>query len=348
MGKRLFIYSNTNIIIIMAAITLWIAATSLLINNYGQSLYLAIVDTAVYTFFIFMGLFILDNIFRYFSPKNSKSWLILGLPVFLAIGFTYLADWTGKFVLAGKLDYLYFSAPLFPLKLFIVVIVLVGWTLILVFHGRIEDQLESKERLDRIEQMAKEAELYQLRQQLQPHFLFNSLNSVSALIKKNPEQAREMIFQLADFLRGTIHKNEKKWITVAEEKEFLELFLSIEKVRFGHRLETTFDVDEASMDLKIPQLLLQPILENAIKHGLYGLTGDVLITVKFTKTEGSLLISISNPFNPNAGKVQGSGFGLEAVARRLFLIFGRNDLLNIQQKEDNFTVDLKIPQIDKK
>lgn len=346
MGKRLFIYSKSNSLIILAAISLWIAATSLLINFYGQALSSALIDTATYTFFMLIGLFILDNIFRYFSPKKSKSWLIIGLPVCLAIGFAYLAEWTGKFMLADNNDYLAFSEPLFALKVFIMVIILVTWTLILIMNGRIEDQLESKERLAKIEEMAKESELYQLRQQLQPHFLFNSLNSVSALIKNKPEQAREMIFQLADFLRGTIHKNNKKWISVAEEKEYLELFLSIEKVRFGHRLATAFEVDPESIDMKIPQLLLQPILENAIKHGLYGLTGDVLIQVKFYQQDGNLHISISNPFNHAAGKVKGSGFGLEAVGRRLFLIFGRNDLLKIHQNEDSFIVNLKIPQIE--
>ncbi len=213
------------------------------------------------------------------------------------------------------------------------------------FQGKLEEQAEAEEREVKMQQMAKESELYQLRQQLQPHFLFNSLNSISALVKAQPDKAREMVLQLSDFLRGTIQKEANKWIKVEEEISFLNLFTDIEKVRFGHRLKVDFKVEEGINELKLPHLMVQPLLENAIKHSLYGLTGEVTIEVDFRKKEKNLEVIIKNPFDPNAGQAKGAGFGLEAVRRRLFLIFGRYDLLKTNALSKQFTVELLIPQL---
>ncbi|TVP51593.1 MAG: histidine kinase [Mongoliibacter sp.] len=345
MLQRIASFSKLNWLIISAVILTWITASTFLINFYRQPLFEAAVETTLLTTLLIFGILILENVFKYFSPKNHQKWLIVALPLIFSIAIVFFSRFSLSMLLRQQENYLLFSETLIPLKIFIVFIILLAWATITLVYGQIEDQLEAKQRLDKIQEMAKEAELYHLKQQLQPHFLFNSLNSVSALIKSKPDEAREMIFQLADFLRGTINKGSNEWIEVAEEKEYLELFLSIEKVRFGHRLESTFNVSPETEHLRIPQLLLQPILENAIKHGLYGLTGKVTIQISFTKKDSNLNISISNPYSPESGTLKGSGFGLEAVSRRLFLIFGRNDLLKVQREENNFTVSLKIPQI---
>ena len=121
--------------------------------------------------------------------------------------------------------------------------------------------------------MAKESELFKLRQQLQPHFLFNSLNSINALIGNRPDEARKMVQQLSDFLRGTIKKEETQWVTLQEEMQYLQLYLDIEKVRFGNRLSTAIEIGEDVSEMTLPALILQPIVENAIKFGLYDTTG---------------------------------------------------------------------------
>nr|WP_255806938.1 histidine kinase [Belliella alkalica] len=200
------------------------------------------------------------------------------------------------------------------------------------------------ERAEQIDKLVKEAELYQLRQQLQPHFLFNSLNSISSLVKRKPDEAREMVLQLSEFLRKTIRKENQKWISVIEEIEYLQLFVGIEKVRFGHRLEVDFQFDENCKSLLLPQLLVQPLLENAVKHGLYGVLGAVLIKVSFECHEEYLFIKITNPFDPSAGQASGESFGQQAIRRRLFLLFGRNDLFQTQNHAEVFKVELKIPQ----
>src|SRR5258708_40173562 len=105
--------------------------------------------------------------------------------------------------------------------------------------------------------------------------LFNSINSISAITGSKPEQARKMIQQLSDFLRGNLKKEEQQWVPLSEELQYLELYLDIEKVRFGHRLSTEISCEEGCLGLKLPPMLLQPIVENAIKFGLYDTTDAV-------------------------------------------------------------------------
>ena len=211
------------------------------------------------------------------------------------------------------------------------------------------NQQEQKEQLDRktdAEKLAREAELFKLRQQLQPHFLFNSLNSISALTGTQPEKARHMIQQLSEFLRGTLKKEDAGPITIEEELQQLELYLDIEKLRFGYRLKTTVTCDAELMHLKIPSLLLQPIVENAIKFGLYDTIDEVEITISVQHINTALQIIVTNPYDPiTSMPVKGTGFGLSSVRRRLFLLFGRQDLLQTKQENGNFITIITIPQI---
>jgi LytS/YehU family sensor histidine kinase len=183
---------------------------------------------------------------------------------------------------------------------------------------------------------------------MQPHFLFNSLNSISALAGSRPEEARKMIQQLSDFLRGTIKRDDQQLVTLEEELKHLELYLDIEKVRFGHRLKTVLDRDNTCLTLKLPSLLLQPIVENAIKFGLYDTIGDIEIRILAREHEGELLLTVENPFDPSTAQPRaGTGFGLTAVQRRLYLLYARNDLLTTRQVEQEnplFITQVRIPQ----
>jgi two-component system, LytTR family, sensor kinase len=209
-----------------------------------------------------------------------------------------------------------------------------------------KEQKEMDKRKIEAEKLAKDAELYKLRQQLQPHFLFNSLNSISALTGTQPEKARHMIQQLSDFLRGTLRKEDHQWSTLKEEFEYLELYLDIEKVRFGYRLQTKIQCDEKALQMKLPSLLLQPVVENAIKFGLYDTVGEVMITIKAEAKNNSLEVMVCNPFDPETAQpLQGTGFGLASIKRRLFLLFLRHDLLNTSTKENKFITVVEIPQL---
>jgi LytS/YehU family sensor histidine kinase len=219
-------------------------------------------------------------------------------------------------------------------------------TMISIIWLNWQEQQRSDQRKSDAEKLAKEAELFKLRQQLQPHFLFNSLNSINALIGLRPEEARKMVQQLSDFLRGTIKKEETQWVNLQEEMQYLQLYLDIEKVRFGNRLATSVETDEASLQMKLPALLLQPIVENAIKFGLYDTTGETVICIHTHKQDNELVVKVSNPFDPETSSPkQGTGFGLTSVQRRLYLLFARNDLLVTESKENIFTTVVKIPQL---
>src|SRR5262249_24482201 len=153
---------------------------------------------------------------------------------------------------------------------------------------------------------------------LQPHFLFNSLNSISALVGSQPTKAREMIQQLSDFLRGTVKREDRKWITLKEELDHLQLYLDIEKVRFGHRLATAVAADPKSLTWQLPSLILQPIVENAIKFGLYDTIGEVTISLSTRVENNHLVIDVANPYDPATSSTppQGTGFGLNSIRRR--------------------------------
>lgn len=208
-----------------------------------------------------------------------------------------------------------------------------------------EEQTINKRRAD-MERLSKEAELFKLRQQLQPHFLFNSLNSITALTGTQPEKARHMIQQLSDFLRGTLKKDDQHWTTLEEEIQYLRLYLDIEKVRFGHRLQTEISYNDEMLQYKLPALLLQPVVENAIKFGLYDTTGDVLITLDATIENTYLKIRLRNPYDPETSMPNtGTGFGLSSIQRRLFLLFARQDLLSTQKDQNHFITTILIPQI---
>jgi hypothetical protein len=216
--------------------------------------------------------------------------------------------------------------------------------------SRMEKQQSSIEKEQQSFQLKKDAELFKLRQQLHPHFLFNSLNSINALIGQDAKQARVMVQQLSDFLRNNLKKEDDEFIVFQEELSDLKLYLSIEQVRFGHRLKISEMIGEECLSQKIPPFLLQPLVENAVKYGLYGTTGTVEIKIEaFVSGEDAkeILFRISNPFDPEAVSAKGTGFGLASIRRRLYLLFSRNDLLHIEQAGSSplneFIATLHIP-----
>lgn len=230
-----------------------------------------------------------------------------------------------------------------PLRGSIALLTLGCIALISVVWFNSEEQKQIEERKSSAEKLAKDAELFKLRQQLQPHFLFNSLNSINALIGIKPDEARRMVQQLSDFLRGTMRREENQFISFSEELEYLKLYLEIEKVRFGYRLKTEMDIAEESLTWKIPSLLLQPLMENAIKFGLYGTTGEVTIAMRARIVDKHLVIAVMNPFDADMQMTAGTGFGLNSVKRRLYLLFARNDLVEINKEKNFFVVIIRIP-----
>jgi two-component system, LytTR family, sensor kinase len=330
--------------IIQGAGLIWFLGYFVLLISYGIEVNFALADSGLFTLGFMLGVFVLERIFSFYIPKGGNNWLLLIIPLLMSFitvwAHTYIQSW----VFDNYKEYIQFLRDHRLLRWAVLGLAEVLVALIALVVSKLEQQEETQKREALMNELSKEAELTQLRQQLQPHFLFNSLNSINALVVSQPQRAREMIIQLSEFLRGTIRKDPQKWVSVSEEVAFLQLYLEIEKVRFGHRLKINFEIEEGAESLQLPQLLIQPLMENAIKYGLYGITEEVGIETSISKNQNYLIISIKNPFDPESAPAKGTGFGLSSVERRLFLIFGRKDLMVTEQLDSTFNVTLKIPQ----
>jgi LytS/YehU family sensor histidine kinase len=182
-----------------------------------------------------------------------------------------------------------------------------------------------------------------LRSQINPHFLFNSLNSVSSLTITDPEKARDMVIKLSEFMRYSLSKKDDQPVTLRSELENLRLYLEIEEVRFGDRLTTEEEINAGCLEAVMPVMLLQPLYENAIKHGVYESTESVRIKTKVSCNQGYLDINISNNYDPAPSSVKGTGTGLMNVSRRLDLFYGNRASMQTKKENGIFSVSLFLP-----
>ena len=205
--------------------------------------------------------------------------------------------------------------------------------------SREAEQRESQARI-----FARDAELRALKAQVNPHFLFNSLHSISALTSSDPKRARQMCIALADFLRATLGLGEKQLITLREELSLIHSFLAVEKIRFGARLRMEETIDEAVLDCMVPPLILQPLVENAVAHGIANLTEGGWIRLQATcDAAANVTINVENTFDPEAPARRKSGVGLVNVRQRLDTRYGRNASFSVQKNGEVFQVGLMVP-----
>jgi two-component system, LytTR family, sensor histidine kinase AlgZ len=223
--------------------------------------------------------------------------------------------------------------------------VLFYWLAVAVWYAQLalDARRQAEEREARSRIMAREAELRALKAQVNPHFLFNSLNSISALTTLDPPKAREMCVLLGDFLRRTLGLGEKSMITLREEISLVESYLRVEKVRFGKRLETQEELDPAALDGAVPPLLLQPLVENCVLHGVSNLPDGGWIRLTATSKEGALEIVVENQFDQESPPARRNGVGLENVRRRLQACYGAKARVSAVADGDCFRVSLTLP-----
>jgi len=192
--------------------------------------------------------------------------------------------------------------------------------------------------------LARDSELKALRAQIDPHFLFNSLNSISALIAVDAAAARAMTVQLAEFFRTSVAAGRRDLITLAEEAELVHRYLEIERVRFGDRLQLVVSIDADARTCHIPPLILQPLAENAVKHGIAQLVQGGTVTVSAGKTSNTLHISMTNPYeSTDRTRRPGASFGLNAVRERLRAVAGNDGRIDIRTKDGLYAVDVFLP-----
>lgn len=196
------------------------------------------------------------------------------------------------------------------------------------------------------EVMAREAELQMLRTQINPHFLFNSLNSISALTSIDPAGARQMTIELAQFFRQTLALSEHKKIRLADEIALCQHFISIEKIRFGKKLAVEFDLPDSILDALIPPMILQPLLENAIKHGIRDLLDGGTIHVRAFVHSDYLIVELENPIDTDhthTSKQEGTGTGLKNLLARLRSLYHQSAHASYTRHHASFLVRLTLP-----
>ncbi len=201
---------------------------------------------------------------------------------------------------------------------------------------------DNRTRTIELERQLSQAELNALRMQLQPHFLFNTLNSISTLIHKDPENADVMLTRLSDLLRFTLDRSGKHKIQLSEELEFISSYLEIQKVRYGNRLEVKMKISDDSLDVEVPALVLQPVVENSVIHSLEKKNDTTTITISSRKTDKHLILTVKDN-GPGPSNSFTEGIGLSNTRSRLDQMFGENASLTLENKSGAAITTITIP-----
>ncbi|TSA26123.1 MAG: histidine kinase [Bacteroidetes bacterium] len=321
---------------------------SILAFQYHFPFNIALADSLVFNLLFGVIGLPLWFVVRYSSPSkknrfnlifNHLTSFVLIIVIWFGTGYSILS-----LIFQDEEVYTNFLTLSIPVRLIsgLFLYILVGLAFyLLIYSYNLQEKAEMEARLNTL---LKETELNMLKSQINPHFLFNSLNSISSLTVSNPEKARDMVIKLSDFLRYSVSSGADSMTPLFRELENIQRYLEIEKVRFGEKLVYDLRVGQECMDQNIPVMLLQPLYENAIKHGVYESTEQVRIETTCRVESEYMEITIFNDFDPDAVPRKGAGVGLMNIRERLRLTYHRRDLLSIWKEKNRFFVQLRIPK----
>jgi two-component system sensor histidine kinase AlgZ len=259
------------------------------------------------------------------------TWIVLAKGLALALGRYVFARLNERF------------SPQLPLLFGIGVLL---YSLSVALHYvllSLESSKEAETREQEALTLARESELKALKAQINPHFLFNSLNSISALATVDGQRARDMCIKLSDFLRSTLKLGEKQSISLADELALAKAYLEVEQVRFGARLRVEIDADAGCERCVVPSLVLQPLVENAVKHGIAGLVDGGTIRLEAHCGNGRLQLKIDNDFDPESPAASRHGLGLRNVRDRLRALYENRARVDTTVLENHFSVEMELP-----
>ena len=202
---------------------------------------------------------------------------------------------------------------------------------------------ESERQTFELRLLAQDAELRALRAQIDPHFLFNSLNSISALTTNDPAKARTMTLMLADFFRKSLELGSRNHIPLRDELALISEFLTIEQVRFGARLKVEQDIKEECQKVMVPALILQPLVENAVRHGIAHLVDGGTIRIHCERLGDRIVVQIENPIDLDRPRRKGYGLGLKNVHSRLDTLYGNEARVDVEETNEYFLIKLTFP-----
>jgi two-component system, LytTR family, sensor kinase len=315
---------------------------------FGSFIEISLVDSLV-SLLIYSGIGLsLWYPFRFFNTGETRTSAIISNLV--ASGALSITLWVliTKFIMTTVLpeqnNYQAYWAATFPYRIgsgvFIYGLIIMTYYLFVSLTNLSEKNAKEA----KLESLVKETELKMLRSQINPHFLFNSLNSISSLTITDPEKARDMVVKLSEFMRYALSRKDEQPVTLQNELENLRLYLDIEKVRFGDKLTMEENIDSSCLDFKIPVMLLQPLYENAVKHGVYESTETVRIITEAKITDRYFEITISNNYDAVPTLKRGTGTGLLNVTRRLELFYGNKASIKTTKENGLYSVSLFIPK----
>ena len=220
-------------------------------------------------------------------------------------------------------------------------LMIIPWTLIYYFYHYIEKS--RKQQLDtlKLEALVKELELKTIKSHINPHFIFNALNSIRALVDENPIRARTAITELSNILRSSMHAEKLETVTFEKELNIVKDYLALEHIRFEDRLQIEYDIDEDTLDQPIPPMMLQTLVENAIKHGISKQVDGGRVKIRSDFHDNFHELVIQNTGYLNGGLEGGDGFGLASTKNRLLLLFGQKANFDIREVNGN-TVEARI------
>jgi LytS/YehU family sensor histidine kinase len=224
---------------------------------------------------------------------------------------------------------------------------LVYLVLVLIYYLVSNNQKlqERTQQQERLKVLVRETELSMLKSQINPHFLFNSLNSIASLTMSNPDEAREMIIRLSDFLRYSLKHRENEYVPLKEELGRMKDYLAIEKVRFGDKLSYDFEVNPACAKFPVPTMIFQPLFENAIRHSVYESIEPVNVRFECIPEADVMKALVINDYDPDVPSRKGTGVGLQNVRQRIELAYEGRGSVRWTAEGGKFSVSILFPRI---
>ena len=257
----------------------------------------------------------------------------------LWMGFNFISQ--NLIIAISGFDIKFVNYPLyqFTTGVFFYTIFVLVYRLMILFN-KYTEKARSEERLQKL---VTETKLHALKAYVNPHFLFNSLNSVNALISSNPEVAREMLVNLSEYFRYSLKQKDNSFISLQEEVHYTLTYFDIERLRFGERLELNVNICHECNEVKVPVMILQPLFENIIKHAVSESLQKIKVDFIVKKEEDFLTILIQNNYDVDAVLKKGTGLGLQTTYDRISLIYQSKVLMNYKKENSIFSVNIKIP-----
>ncbi len=320
---------------------------SLLYFSTEIGLRISIFDSLVYTLILAgLGLSLWYPV-RYIHLEKTKTSKLIGTHLIAAIITSIIWLTFGYYLMStffpSTVRYENFIYNTLPWRFFIGILfyaLITSFYYMIIYYTGFQERMIKESEL---KTLVTEAELRSLKFQINPHFIFNSLNSMSALTEIDPKRAKSMILKLAEFLRFILATNEKEKNTLREELKNIKLYLEIEKVRFEDKFEYAEEIEDDCWSVEIPSMILQPLFENAIKHAVYETLDKVTLSLNAKQENNYLKIVLENNYDESSTPRKGAGVGLRNIEERLQLIYREANLMEVKKGNGNFRVSLFFP-----